>query len=355
MGVTGWLADLAARRVHVLVVEAPGVWVVRAGVETEVVRRGWRLAWSPADADVLLVCGAPGPETSAVVEALWDAMPGPRVRSSVTDTAGVTAVLDDLSRQLSDTAGHRQDASTRPTLAAGEGHEMAPDGIPLASGGPDRDGLEMDVLHLPLGPVLPHWPVGLVLTCALQGDLVTRAEGRFLDGAADGGPAPDPRGPDRAARACDRARDVLALAGWEQAATSARQTRDLLLAGADPQQGGAAVAALRDAVARSRLLRWSLRGDAVVGTETLDGLGLPEAAAGDAHDRLLALLDHAQDLLTGDLTGDLTGAAESVPVLSVSPAAMARLVTGLDLATARLLVAGVEVAPSPEHAGTTRD
>src|SRR5699024_11402590 len=44
------------------------------------------------------------------------------------------------------------------------GMDMAPEGISLAQGGQDRDGLEMDVLHLPLGPVLPFWPAGLVLT-----------------------------------------------------------------------------------------------------------------------------------------------------------------------------------------------
>ena len=55
---------------------------------------------------------------------------------------------------------------------------MSPDGIPLAEGAEDRDGLEMDVLHLPLGPVLAHWPAGVVLRVTLHGDVVGRRRGR---------------------------------------------------------------------------------------------------------------------------------------------------------------------------------
>src|SRR5699024_5964325 len=62
------------------------------------------------------------------------------------------------------------------------GMDMAPGGIPLAQGGEDRDGLEMDVLHLALGPVLPFWPAGLVLRCSLQGDVVVDAEAAVIDG-----------------------------------------------------------------------------------------------------------------------------------------------------------------------------
>ncbi len=97
--------------------------------------------------------------------------------------------------------------------------EMAPSGIPLAEGGEDRDGLEMDVLHLPLGPVLPHWPAGLVLRCALQGDVVVEATAEVLAAAdaADGPdgsdgpdrplPTPEPSADERAARCCDEVAD----------------------------------------------------------------------------------------------------------------------------------------------------
>ena len=59
------------------------------------------------------------------------------------------------------------------------GMDMArPGGSPLPrEGDDDRDGLEMDVLHVPLGPVLPHWPAGLVVWCVLQGDVIVSAAG----------------------------------------------------------------------------------------------------------------------------------------------------------------------------------
>lgn len=68
--------------------------------------------------------------------------------------------------------------------------EMAPSGIPLAEGAQDRDGLEMDVLHLGLGPVLAHWPAGVRLRCVLSGDVVTEATVALLD--AEHRPAPEP-------------------------------------------------------------------------------------------------------------------------------------------------------------------
>ena len=58
MGLRMALAKVAARRAHVLVVEATGQWQVRAAVERAVLEKGWSLASSPADADVLAVCGA---------------------------------------------------------------------------------------------------------------------------------------------------------------------------------------------------------------------------------------------------------------------------------------------------------
>ncbi len=50
-----WLARRAVRAARVLVVECPGSWAVRVAVERAVRARGWRLALSPASADVLVV------------------------------------------------------------------------------------------------------------------------------------------------------------------------------------------------------------------------------------------------------------------------------------------------------------
>src|SRR5699024_5890983 len=107
------------------------------------------------------------------------------------------------------------------------GMDMAPAGIPLATGGDDRDGLEMDVLHLPLGPVLPLWPAGLVLRCSLQGDVVVDAEACVVDGAgqAAGWEAQTPPVPASAVQ-CDGVMALLELAGAEGAAGRARRARD---------------------------------------------------------------------------------------------------------------------------------
>jgi hypothetical protein len=43
-------------------------------------------------------------------------------------------------------------------------------GLPMAREGDDRVGLRLGRLHVPLGPVLPDWPAGLVMRLTLQGD-----------------------------------------------------------------------------------------------------------------------------------------------------------------------------------------
>ncbi|TFV61853.1 hypothetical protein E4P41_09045 [Geodermatophilus sp. DF01-2] len=221
--------------------------------------------------------------------------------------------------------------------------DMAPGGIPLAEGGEeDRDGLDLDVLHVPLGPVLPCWPAGLLLHCTLSGDVVTDVRPEVL-GAAEGAvPEPLPFG--SPADRLDRAAQLLTLAGWEAAATDAARLRDDLLAG----DGGAAVAARLDRLAhrvrRSRLLRWSLRGAGPIDAGACRELGLDEQAAGDVHDRLVALLTDARRGLDG---GRLP---EPVPV-----GVLARLVPGLELGAVRLLVASLDLDATvrePEPAET---
>ena len=71
MGLRSSVAGRATRRVHVLVLEVPGWGETRMRVEAELARRGWAPAISPADADVLLVCGEPGQELESVCARLW--------------------------------------------------------------------------------------------------------------------------------------------------------------------------------------------------------------------------------------------------------------------------------------------
>lgn len=344
MGLSDRLATAAVRRAHLLVVEVPGHWQLRALVELTATARGWTVAASPGDADVLVVCGTAGQRLAERIDQVWHQLPGPRARVAVTEVDEVDGALDEAAADLLDTDRHRRDARERPpgTTLLPQQHadaEMAPSGIPLAEGGEDRDALEMDVLHLSLGPVLPHWPPGLVLHCALQGDVVVGASAEVLD---VGAPEPAPAG----ARRCDALAGLLALAGWDDAAAQARWARDLLLAG-DSGAAAARLDRLARRVSRSRTLRWSLRGLGRVEPETARRLGLPETATGDCHDRLVSLLSQSRRAVRD---GDVAEA--------VAPPAghLATLVTGLDLAAVRLVVAslgapGIAAARPEEGAG----
>jgi hypothetical protein len=217
--------------------------------------------------------------------------------------------------------------------------DMAPAGIALAQGGQDRDGLEMDVLHLPLGPVLPFWPAGLVLLCSLQGDVVVDAVASVVDGAGQAASSKEPQTPPVPASAvrCDGVMALLALAGADDAAARARQARDALVRG---DQGAArdAVERLHRRVRRSWLLRWSLRGVLVLDQSDLARHDLPEVCRGDAHDRLSSMVERLRSEVCGAVpVPEETGAVpwEAVP----------HLVTGLELATVRLAVASLNLEP----------
>jgi hypothetical protein len=379
------LARLAAGRAHVLLVEVPGFWAVRIATEQSVAARGWRPALSASDADALVVCGTAGAELSGVIETTWDQLPGPRVRVDLETIDEVPAALVAIESALRTV---RREPSTARTTAAptepdlhhgamhhggmdhggmdheamnhtamghggmdheamdhggmdhgGMGHggmDMAPAGIPLAEGDQDRDGLEMDVLRVPLGPVLPYWPAGLVLRCVLHGDVIAEAEPAVLPAAHPPGGA-QPGGAEaispalRAARCCDAAADVLALAGsWSAAAAARRIAAGLVVAG-DVAAANAALGRLHRHVSRSLLLRWSLRGLGPMTVEHLADQGLPDHLQGDVHDRLVATLTRARAALKGQPT-DPDNAGSTLDALS-------HLVTGLDVAAARLVVA----------------
>ncbi|WP_157371680.1 hypothetical protein [Angustibacter sp. Root456] len=207
---------------------------------------------------------------------------------------------------------------------------MAPSGIPLASGAPDRDGLEMDVLQVPLGPVLVHWPAGLLLRCTLAGDVVTSAEAQLLRGGDLGPRTEQPSGTERAARSLDAASSVLALTGWSDPAGTAQRLRDRLVVDppAEPASLIPDVEALRRQVTRSRMLRWTLR-------RTGPASGAL-ATGSDVYARLLALLDDATAHLRGDLPSPDLDPASALEGLCDA-------VTGLELAAVRLVVASLDL------------
>ena len=376
-----WVA-FAVGRAHALVVEVPGWWATRVAVEQDLARRGWRSALSPADADVLIVCGEPDGGLAEVIDRVWDQLPGPRARVGATGRE-VAAALDEAAMQLADHDGQADDARHRgsPIEERRNKHgdtdqggqedsgdhngdrsstdhgdtdhgdtdhgdmDMGPAGIALASGAEGRDGLEMDVLHVPLGPVLPHWPAGLVLRGVLHGDVVADAEVEVLGGRGMPRPwAVSVLPALRAAAACDGVACLLAVAGWDDAATAARRVRDLVLDdSADRAQAARQLERLRSRVTRSWSLRWLLRGLGPLDDSVVRSRGLPVDVRGDVHDRLVAMLARAVAELRTEAVGSDT---DPYAVLDALPEA----VSGLELGAVRLVVASLH----PDTAGVLR-
>ena len=338
MGLTALLHRLASTRPHVLLLPCPGSDATRVEAERVLRERGWVIATSPADADALLVLGDPGPELAVAAERVWEQLPGPRVRLAASDIADVEAVLAGLGALLQDRAAQTADARDRGDGPHGSGpaaegdhdmggmdmggmdmsgHDMSgmdmggmdmggmdlPGGLAMADRGEDRDGLTLDVLHEQLGPALPAWPAGLVLDAVLQGDVLTSVRARVLPAAA---PTPAWE-PDPVVHRLDRLAAVLSVAGADHLAVRARRLRDELLAGsASAEDAGP----LLRRVAGSRSLR-------LLGRDLPTGLG---------HD----LATHLRLLCTG---------AVPAPVSDLD--ALADAVTGLDLGSARLVVAAL--------------
>jgi hypothetical protein len=352
------LLRLASARPHVLLVALPGATEARLAVEAELGRRGWPAAVSPADADVLVVAGTPGPAMAAVVDRVWAQMPEPRVRVDVEKVVDVPRALDGAASRLADRGPGDEPAEDR-TDAHGEGasppgdsggHEHGgqdhgghdhgghqhgghdhgsmemPGGLPMADLGEDRDGLALDRLHVALGPLLPDWPAGLVLRVVLQGDVIQEAEAEVLDGGGGGssrGGVPAAEDPRRvAARHLDGLARFLGVAGWADPAARARRLRDDLLGGAEPAAVRGQVHALTARVRRSRTLRWLVR-------------GIP-AGERDVAARLADRLDAL------DAAADGTPPAHSEPSRPPDLAALARAVVGAEFAAARLVVAAVD-------------
>ena len=294
---------------------------------------GWSVAESVADADVLAVVGQPGTELMVTIDHAWDQMSEPRVRVEVYADSDVAQALAQASQALRapepqrSRAGQRRSRQSLPPDQhdshqhepnGGGDHDhgdMSPDGIPLAEGADDRDGLEMDELHLPLGPVLAHWPAGVVLRLTLHGDVVAGAEVDQLASGSDSAAKDSPTV--RAARLLDAAASVLALAGLPSEAARTRRLRDACLDGA--WIDAAAIAGLAMRIRRNRVLRWML-----------DGLTLtrPGSSPEELTERLTGLLDRARAALDGD--------AESAQPAGPPLESLPELVRGRELAAVRL-------------------
>lgn len=328
MDLTAWL--LRRTPIRPLIATAVGGTGVRLAAEREIRRRGWRPASNPAEANLLVVAGPDDPAMTPFVDAVWQLVPAPRARVHVADAAEVAGAFSAAEARLRSVAEQRHEEHSGHGAAEHtshdhhsvpmdhghhHGHDMGememPGGIPMADRADDRDGLKLDRLTVPLGPVLPAWPAGLLVRTVLQGDVVQEAVVETVMTPRPGRPAFWDGEARIAARRLDSCVRLLTVAGWEYAAVTAARLRDDLLAGQDP---GPRLTQWAKRVRRSRVLRWSLTG---VGGQ---------AGSGDAWDRLMRWIDEAADPLGED------------PVLDTLP----RLLAGAEFATARLIVASLD-------------
>jgi hypothetical protein len=316
MDLTTWL--LSRTPVRPLVATTVGGTGVRLAVEREMRRHGWRPALNPAEANLLIVTGPADPAMTPFVEAVWEQIPVPRARASLETPAEVAGALSEAERRMRSRDEHS---------GSGHGdhrHDMGdmemPGGIPMADRADDRDGLKLDRLAVPLGPLLPAWPPGLLVRTTLQGDVIQEATAEAVLTAAHG-PAPfwDSVTSDRiAARRLDSCARLLTIAGWEYAAVTAARLRDDLLSGADIE---ARFARWAKRVRRSRVLRWSLT-------------GIGAHAGSDALDRLTHWIGQATDAGASDSTAT----EDPAEILDALPS----LLAGTEFATARLVVASLD-------------
>ncbi|MBN0043539.1 hypothetical protein JS756_05360 [Streptomyces actuosus] len=257
----------------------------------------------------------------------------------------------------------------------GNGGMELPGGLPMAEQGEDRDGLTLDRLHVPLGPLLADWPAGLTVRLVLQGDVVQEAA---LDGppactstdlfwtrpwtrAAAGEPvAVGEAARRRAAARLDSLGRLLSVAGWPAEAVAARRLRDELLAEAPASAVLPRAERLARRVGRSRTLYWLTRGIGPLSTADARAAGVSGPAAragGDVPARYRRwLADVVDDVRQSDDTAPLDPVAQESPRGRWDAArppsvalteALPGLLVGAELGAARLIVASLD--PDPDE------
>jgi hypothetical protein len=273
---------------------------------------------------------------------------------------------DEQHREHMEHGGHAGHGNHGDGHGGHQHHMGAPMGLAMAERAADRDGLKLDVLHVPLGPALPDWPAGLVLRLTLQGDVVQAAEVSVMEGAVDGSSFWDEpwlrsaAGEQlttadaerrRAASHLDSVGRLLAVAGWESAADQARELRDEIIAGAPESDVAPRVAKLARRTGRSRTLRWMLSDVGVIDRDMAGRhrlIGPSARHLGDAFARLagwldeigqaLGRLDDSAPLLGSDGPRGPVERRTSAAVLAMLP----ELLDGAELAAARLTVASLD-------------
>ena len=315
MDVRTRLARWASMTPRVLLVDAPDANTMRWQVERSVRTRGWGQAFSPSNADLLVVAGTPGPDLDAAISVLWSQMASPRQQMKISLASDVDRLLDEarlgLSRANSGNGRHGDDFVAK---------------LGTARTGHDRDGLELDALRVSIGPVLRGWPTGLLLTCSLHGDVLEEVNLSWVD----------QRPPEKlevrvGLRALDLLARFLLVAGTQAMVMQAYAARDRWHS-ADAglaDEGRQAAQRLARHVRRSWALAWSV-----------SGLGLIDAGPSDltphsgAWDRLVRWCRIVES--GGESGGGDTDA-------HVDLAALGRALNGLDVASARLVVASLDL------------
>ncbi|MEV6791905.1 hypothetical protein AB0M87_07910 [Streptomyces sp. NPDC051320] len=420
MDVTGLALRAAAARPCVLLATLPGGTAARLQAERLSRLRDWPLAATPAQADLLLVVGPDSPHLHAAVNRLWQALPAPRARVHAPDADFIEAALEAGQTQLGSPAVQREHVEASAETfrndddgapdhqessggahhededeGAAHGHAGAhgehadgngghggrqmemPGGLPMAEQGEDRDGLMLDRLHVPLGPFLNDWPVGLTIHLVLQGDVIQQADLEVPRPPTAGAPAPFWVQPwmraaagepvsvgegarRRAAARLDGLARLLSVAGWPAEAVAARRLRDDLLAGAPASEVVPRLDRFARRVGRSRTLAWLTRGIGHVSTREAREAGVSGPAAhagGDVTDRYRRwLADIRRDVGRMDELPLLQPAVEESPrgywKADDPPSAalirlLPKLLTGAEMAAARLIVAGLD--PDPDE------
>ncbi|MFB9729047.1 hypothetical protein [Haloechinothrix salitolerans] len=325
------LRRFAFARPSLLLLSAPTATVVRLAVERFVRGEGWSLASGAADADALVTAGPLPPDLAAIADTLEAQLAPPCERISVTEPDETSERLSELPERLARGGARVPD---RPL----------PEEPPMAGMVEDRDGLMLDALHVPLGPALPFWPPGLRLHVQLRGDVIGHAHAETLgvDGVTGSFWDTAPAGV-RALDACVR---LFGVAGWHAAHTRCLVLRDRLLAraGGDHQgerggrraDGGDVRAEVRRLARKARFLDPELRGLA------------PVPGVGDAADRLRTWLAVAAGGESEAAPGSVETPSPISPARRTLTSAQAldllpELVTGMELGTARLAVASLDI------------
>lgn len=361
------LRGFATARPHLLLVEGTAGTAGRLAVERLSRERGWPLVATPADADLLVVVGAVD-DLAEHVDRVWEQLPGPRAQVRLAG-ADADAALDRARAALQDVDAQRADVRRTERPPAGTPADMGdmdmgdmdmggmdlshadmshadmghmdggmdmPAGLGMADRATDRDGLKLDVLTVPWGPVLQWWPAGLVVATVLQGDVVQQADVQRLgddEARRDGWTAALAQlAPPTAAGVVrlDALVRLLGVAGWDGARLRCQRVRDRLLVG----QPTPDLTRLVRQVSRSRSLARMTTGLPTTGDEDLTA----------RYRRWLAEADEAISRGALPPPADEPDAARR----------LAELLEGSELAVMRLVVAGADLALSGADARTSR-